>query len=194
MIDAYFRPLYQQCFVKPLHKWSKDSDPNTITSFACFVGILIVPALYVGLKLLAILLLGFSSYLDSLASGEATAKGIVSHQVIDIISSRVVECAVVIGLYGMDPVNRGIFALAMLSSCYIYMTCYLVMALFSPEEEGARVQYSPKLIERTEILLFFAAMMLFPSYFFQLSFIFTILLLATSASYIYEYTKFKYNN
>lgn len=193
MIDAYFRPLYQQCLIRPILKWSKEASPITITGVSCLFGVLVMPALYLGLNITAILLLLISGYLDTLDNSIAKSAGKLTAEVaaLDIIGDRVVEWAVILGLYAVDPIHRGWLTLCMLGSCYIYMTAFLIVALYSPHEENRRYSYTPGLIERSEAFLFFIAMIVFPSYFSQLVIIFSVLVLITSGYRLREFFKFR---
>lgn len=190
MIETYLRPTYQLCIVNPIAKKIPFS-PEKITYAACLIGILVTPALVLNLPNLAIFLLLISGFLDTLDGSVAKITNCTSStgSVLDIVSDRIVELAVIIGLFFVDPAHRALGALAMLGSCYLCITSFLVVGIFTPNQSSKGFHYSPSLIERAEAFLFFIAMILWPNQFKQLAFLFTGLVLLTSLLHIKQFIK-----
>lgn len=188
MIETYLRPTYQYCVVNPIARKTQLS-PVKITYFACLTGILVVPALMLNLPKIAIMLLLISGFLDTLDGTVARMTDKTSNMggVLDIVSDRMVELAVIIGLFFVDPGNRALGALAMLGGCYLCVTSFLVVGIFSPNQSEKGFHYSPGLVERAEAFIFFIAMILWPDYFSLLAYLFTGLLLLTSYLHIRQF-------
>lgn len=178
MIENYIRPAYQKLCVDPIAKRLVDKcTPNQITLFACFLGILIMPALSMHRPLLATLLLLLSGYCDTLDGTLARLNSTNSNAgtMFDIVIDRIVEFAVILGLFAVDPMHRGWETLFMLGSVMICVTSFLVVGIFTPNSSNKGFHYSPGLIERFEAFVFFTAMIWLPHYFQWFSSVFSIL-------------------
>ena len=164
MLESHLRPFYQRNFVDPIARPLAKLFPNsahTWTLVACIAGIGVLPALITKQIYLAVLLLLISGYLDTLdgtvarLSENSTAHG----SVFDIFADRLVELSVVLGLFLIDPLHRGLSCLLMLGSMLMCITAFLVVGIFSPKEGEKSFYYSPGLMERAEAFIFFIAMM-----------------------------------
>ncbi len=183
MIEAYLRPAYQKCLVDPVAaKISAYCNANQITYLAGITGILVAPALFLGWVAAGIFLLLLSGYADTLDGTLARIQANSSEfgSILDIVTDRMVEFAIIIGLYALDPGHRGFFCLAMLGSILICVSSFLVVGIFSTNDSHKGFYYSPGLIERPEAFLFFLLMLLIPAYFSLLAVIFISLVLWTS--------------
>lgn len=192
MIEAILRTPFQKVFVNPVAKAvAKVLTPQIITFLAAFSGILIIPALIFEAIPLACALLFISGYLDMLDGTVARlkAKSTAIGSMLDIIGDRVVEFAVILGLYLVDPVERGTVSLMMLGSILICVTSFLVVAIFTPNRSRKSFHYSPGLIERFEAFVFFLAMILFPRAFNAFGIIFTILVFFTALVRVTEFCR-----
>lgn len=185
MIEKYLRPLYQKVAVCPalsiIEKYT-DWMPSHITFLSVVFGL--VSAVFISfhslwLSSIFLLLSGYCDTLDgSLARQQNTssAKGAV----LDIVGDRVVEAAIIFGLFLVAPQVRGITALLMLASCMICVTTFLVVGLFVDNNSSKSFYYSDGLIERPEAFVFFIMMIWLPNWFVVLSVVFSILVLWTS--------------
>ena len=183
MIETYLRPLYEYFFIEPFaHYLGQRFSQHTITYFACLFGIAVAPALALGLLGLASIFLLISGYLDTMDGTIARLTKTVSEQgaVLDILSDRIVEFAVILGLFFIDPTHRGFLALLMLGSCFICVTSFLVVGIFVKNNSKKGFYYSPGLIERGEAFFCFLMMIWLPSYFLELSLLFTALVFLTA--------------
>lgn len=183
MLETYIRPLYQQLCVNFIaKKLAGTIAPNTITVLAGFIGVLVLPLLWFQLPILAVIVLLISGYADTL---DGTLARIGQHttpmgSVLDIMMDRIVECAVVLGLFLYDSLHRGGWCLLMLVSILLCITSFLIVGVFTQNNSDKSFYYSPGLIERAEAFIFFIAMILLPHYFTELALLFTSLVLWTA--------------
>ena len=193
MIDSFFRQPYEQWMVTPVVNkiCSSNVHPRTITGFALLIGLCIPLFLIFEHPYLAFILLLFTGYLDTLDGSLARAKQHVTPTgaVFDIVSDRVVEFAVILGLFLVDPDNRGLICLYMLGSILICITSFLVVGIFVENQTEKSFYYSPGLIERTEAFIFFSFMILLPTFFTLLGYTFTALVLLTAMIRVWQFHK-----
>jgi archaetidylinositol phosphate synthase len=185
MIDTYYRGTYQSFFVNPLVKKLlpfKQITPTTITVMACLSGILVPPLLTMNYPISAIFMMLLSGYLDSV-DGSLARESQSSTEfgaVLDIVSDRIVEFAIILGLFFVDPSSRGLLCLFMLGSVLICVSSFLVVGIFIENSTHKSFHYSPGLMERSEAFTLFTLMILFPSYFPIFSILFTFLVFYTA--------------
>lgn len=193
MLESYLRPIYQYFLLDPLARFAKRIPPNQITAFACITGILVAPALAAHWYFLATLLLLTSGFFDTLDGTVARLNRLTSDLgcIFDILSDRIVEFAIIFGLFTVDPTHRGWSVLLMLGSCYLCITAFLLAGIFTRNQGEQSFHYSPGLIERMEAFIFFALMIWFPSHFGLLAIIFSGLVFWTSAMHLKQLIKHK---
>ena len=193
MIEKHFRNTYQKYCIAPYLKSPifHTLNPLYLTYFACFFGIAIYPLLFFNFPILATLSMAISGFLDTLDGSLArhykktSSKGAA----LDIISDRIVEFAIILGLYSIDPPTRALPALWMLGSCFICVTSFLIVGMFTQNTSIKSFHYSAGLIERAEAFIFFTIMILFPPTFFITSYLFTALVLLTATVRIVQFQK-----
>lgn len=182
MIDSLLGKKYQRALVDPLSSSLEHVAPHKVTALSCITGVLVWPLLYLQMPIIACILLLISGYLDTLDGsiarrfGKSTSPGAV----FDIVSDRLVEFSVIIGLYSMDPTTRAFPCLLMLGSVLLCITSFLVVGITTPNESEKGFYYSPGIIERVEAFIFWIAMMFFPSFFDFLAYGFTFAVLVTT--------------
>ncbi|MBY0272441.1 MAG: CDP-alcohol phosphatidyltransferase family protein [Alphaproteobacteria bacterium] len=192
MIESYVRPIYQKTFCDPLARiLGKSVSPNFITLTGTLVGLTIIPALYYNFINLALAFLVITGILDTLDGTVARLfqKDSSYGTVLDIIGDRIVEFSIVLGLFLVSPEVRALECLLMLGSILTCVTSFLVVGIFSENESQKGFHYSPGLMERPEAFFFFAAMMLLPTLFSELAFLFTFLVFLTAAIRVLEFKK-----
>ena len=164
-------------------------SPRSITLLALAFGIAVLPFLVLEMPYFAIACLAFSGYLDTLDGTLARMHKATSPQgaVLDIISDRVVEAAVIIGLFLVAPLERALPTLLMLASVLVCITSFLVVGIFTQNRSEKSFNYSPGLMERTEAFVFFAAMILIPSFFIPLAYLFTLLVFYTAWRRVFQF-------
>ncbi|OGT37471.1 MAG: hypothetical protein A3F11_02290 [Gammaproteobacteria bacterium RIFCSPHIGHO2_12_FULL_37_14] len=198
MLEYYLQSFYHRYFTFPFIKLDviRSVSPNFFTFMSCLTGIGVFPMLWLGQYSMATLLLLLSGYCDSMDGvlARSSNQTSVNGAVYDIMSDRMVECAVILGLFSMDPAQRGGLSLAMLSSILICVTSFLVVGIFIQNSTQKSFYYSPGMIERAEAFIFFIAMIWLPRYFNLLASIFTILVFFTAFLRIYQFVKNQKNN
>ena len=192
MLEKSIRKHYQKIAVDPiLNTIPAWLLPVHITLFSCLIGIAFIPTLLLGDPWLAVLILLMSGYLDTLDGSLARRHNQSSDlgAVFDIMSDRVVECAIMLAFFLRSPITDGLYVLFMLIASLLCITSFLVVGIFEKKNSEKSFFYSPGLIERTEAFSFFVAMVLMPSYFIELAIIYSILVLWTSFVRVKEFSK-----
>lgn len=191
MIDSYYRQTYQKVCLEPILPFFCWLSPQTVTLFSCLLGLMICPFIIFDFPLIAFLGLLLSGFFDTLDGSLArhlnrvTTKGAA----LDIVCDRIVEFAVVIGLFFVDPPTRGLPSLLMLGSILLCITTFLVIGIFVENKSMKSFFYCPGLIERGEAFIFFSIMILFPSIFMVVAYLFSALTLFTAIFRLREFMK-----
>ena len=192
MIESYIRPSFQRILGDPLAKLlGKIFSPNAVTILSILTGVGIFPALLFNHSTLALILLVVSGLLDTLDGTVARLfhKDTPFGTALDIIGDRVVEFAIVLGLFLISPETRALACFLMLGSMLICITSFLVVGIFSKNESHKSFHYSPGLIERPEAFGFFGAMILFYDYFQILACLFSFLVFLTALLRMIEFKR-----
>lgn len=190
MLDSCCYARYQRLLTAPVIPYLAACQwlrPSYISCLACLFGLLLIPLLAANCSYFAVIALLISGYLDTLdgalarATGRSSAKGAV----LDIVCDRIVEFSVVMGLFLFQPDRRALLCLLMLGSMMICITSFLVVSLFLSDDgndiDGKKsFYYSAGLIERTESFIFFALMIMLPTFFMPLALLFMLLVLLTA--------------
>ncbi len=181
MLDSYARSPYQALLVEPIARRLTGVPPNVITLAACAFGLATLPLLAFSMPLYAVIAMVISGYLDTLDGSIARIVNQTSNKgtVLDILSDRAVESAIIIGLFLAHP-GRGLLCLLMLASTLLCITSFLVVGIFSENDSEKSFHYSPGLVERAEAFLFFGVMILLPTLFTPLALLFSALVLLTA--------------
>ncbi len=184
MIESTFRKIYQTYCVDPLLKAGlfRKVHPSFLTCLACVIGVSIFPLLAFHFKYAALVFLALSGFLDTLDGSLARLHGKTSNKgaALDIVSDRVVESSIILGLFFVDPLSRAFPSLLILGSILICVTSFLIVGIFSQKSSEKSFHYSPGVIERAEAFIFFAAMIVFPTAFTPLAYVFSALVLLTA--------------
>ncbi len=198
MLEKYLRRYYQCFFVNPvaarMKKWSFLS-PSHLTIIGCILGIASAVAIGFDKPWSGLSLLFLSGYIDTLDGTLARFNGQTSHFgcALDIISDRIVELAVVIGLYEVH-LDKAFLSLLMLGAMLICVTSFLIVGIFSEKTSSKSFYYSPGLIERGEAFVFFGLMICLPSFFSFLAILFSFLVLLTAALRLYQFYQLQYTS
>lgn len=165
-------------------------SPNMLTMLSLLSGVAVLPALYLDAAMTATLFIVLSGYFDTLdgAMARAVERTSALGTVYDIMSDRVVECAIVLGLVSVDPAVRALPALLMLSSMLICITSFLVVGIFTDNQSEKGFHYSVGLMERAEAFIFFIAMIWLPNYFVILALAFSVLVLLTGMNRVKQFS------
>jgi len=140
-----------------------------------------------GEAVLSIFLLLLSGYFDTLDGSLARFQGKTSDfgSVLDILCDRIVEFAVVMGLFYHYQVAE--CSLYMLGSMLLCITSFLVVGIFSENSSHKSFHYSAGLMERGEAFLFFVMMISLPALFAALSYLFSALVFLTAVIRLYQF-------
>lgn len=194
MLEQHVRQYYQYYFVDRLVlKIQHAVTPIQVTLCGGFIGLLVPIALYYEKIWLAILLLLTSGYFDTIDGTIARNRNLCSDlgTLLDIVMDRLVECAVLLGIWLIAPNERSLLCLLMLSSILLCVTSFLTVGIFTENHSDKSFHYSPGMIERPEAFIFFILMLLFSDYFMMLAITFILLVLYTTLLRIYEFSRIK---
>ena len=155
--------------------------PKYFTLFAALTGSATLPALFYSTPL-ALTFLALTGLFDILDGKIARATNRVTDTgaLLDICSDRFVEFIVVLALYLVEPHTRGLPCLLIMGSILLCVTTFLTVGIFTANSSEKSFHYNRGIMERPEAFGFFAAMMLFPTYFFPLAILFTTLTTLTA--------------
>lgn len=147
--------------------------------------------LYLHRSIWGVALLGLSGFCDTLDGSLARAKNLSSPRgaVLDIVSDRLVELAILIGLYLYAPQERGLLVIGMLGGAFLCVTTFLVVGIFQENHSEKSFHYSPGIMERTEAFIFFSLMILLPPFFASLAILFIGLTSLTAFIRITQFIK-----
>lgn len=190
MIETYItKPLQKICIDAIANTLAKKLSPNFITILALTFGICVSILLIDNFNFTAIIFLLLSGYCDILDGSVARKQNKLTDfgAILDIVCDRIVEFAVILGLYLIAPYERSLIVICMLGSMLICITSFLVVGIFTQNNSHKSFYYSPGLMERAETFLFFIAMILLPKYFNLLGIIFIILVIWTAFYRIFEF-------
>lgn len=192
MLEQSIRKPYQKFFVNWVsYQLIGKIHPITITFLALVAGILSALSILFNLPIMAIILLLLSGYLDTLDGTLARASNKQSDIgcILDIMIDRFVEIMIILGLCLYAPETRAVTGLLMLSAIILCISAFLVVGIFTStkQTEGKSFFYSKGLMERAESFIFFILMILMPSYFNLLAYLFTILVVTTAFLHIYRF-------
>jgi phosphatidylglycerophosphate synthase len=195
MIETNLRHHYQKLCIDPLLRSPllRTTHPIAITITSGIIGICVMPLLAFDYPLLALIFLFLSGFFDTLDGSLARHQRKTSQQgaALDIVSDRIVECAILFGLFFVAPESRTLPTFLMLASIFICVTSFLIVGLFTDNHSEKSFHYSPGLIERAEAFIFWGLMILFPSTFHALSYAFSILVLTTATIRMRQFLKNK---
>jgi len=191
MIDSYYRQAYQKVCVEPILPFFNRHSPQTLTLSSCLLGLMICPLVIFNFPWIAFLALLLSGFLDTLDGSLARYLNLVTSKgaALDIVCDRIVELAVIIGLFFVDANVRALPSLVMLGSILLCITTFLVVGIFVENPSMKSFFYSPGLIERGEAFIFFSIMILFPSTFMVAAYLFSALTLFTAIFRLWEFMK-----
>jgi archaetidylinositol phosphate synthase len=132
---------------------------NTATIAACIVGIVAGIAFGRDMVIWGMLLLAISAALDAIDGTLAREFAAPSPLggVLDLTGDRVVETAVIVGIGWHHPALY-FPALLLVGSWYINITVFLAVGAALERRGPKLIEYPPGILERTEALIFFAAL------------------------------------
>ena len=193
MLETHLRPTFQKWLITPFLNlpFLQKTAPLVLTFLSGVLGILTCALIALHFRSLTLIPLILSGYLDVLDGSLARHRNCSSPKgaVFDIFTDRLVELFIILGLYFAAPETRALPIILMLGSIFLCITSFLVVGIFTENTTSKSFHYSPGLIERAETFLFFVAMILFPSLFTPLAYLFVTLVLVTTATRLHQFRK-----
>ena len=192
MLEQSFRHYYQRILVdRCARRCYTKVTPNQITYWAGISGVCTIPCLYWHLPILACACILISGFLDTLDGTVARLNHISSNfgSALDITMDRVVEFAIMFGLFLFKP-EAGLIVMLMLGSSLFCITTFLVVGIFTPNDGHKSFHYSSGLMERAEAFVFFILMILFPQTYILLGISYTILVALTGIIRLKQFKQF----
>jgi archaetidylinositol phosphate synthase len=190
MLEQWIRPIYQQVVVRPIIPFLSIFTPSQVTIIGGVMGISSGIFIVLQHPVIAVLLLLLSGLCDTLDG--SLAREFKQHSifgcVLDVCIDRLVESAVILGLFFSYPAQRAAPSLLMLVSILLCVTSFLLVGIFSSDNHSQKsFNYSPGLMERAEAFLFFIAMIWFAKFFNLLAYLFTALTFFTAGQRLYQF-------
>ena len=181
MIDSKLRSNVQPVFnflAKGLIKIGL--TPNIITVIAFILGI--GSALAIGMRYskVALVLLWLSGLLDVLDGSVArlTKSSSPKGAYMDLILDRMVEAAVILGLYHAYPEHAWMYLIFFVAVLFNFTTFIVAGALFSNEGEKS-MHYDVGIAERTETFIVFSMLIVLKNFIFPILLVFNSIIFIT---------------
>lgn len=161
--------------------------PNNVTILALFLGLATSIFLYFDMKVVAVIVLWISGYLDAVDGAMARRSNSSSSfgTLLDIVSDRIVEVSMVLVLGFKFADVR--YNLMVLTVCILMsMTIFLTVGALSEKKGVKSFYYQAGVAERSEGFIFFSLMILIPSYLGIITNIFSVLIIITAIQRFFE--------
>lgn len=194
MLDTFFIRNLKQ----PLARLAKGLDAlgvtaNGITLVGFLFGIMVLPALYFEMTLLALLLILFNRAMDGLDGAVARIQGPTDlGGYLDITLDFIFYSAVVFGFALLNPAENALAAGFLIFAFMGTGSSFLAFAIMAEKRNIERLDYGKKslyflggLTEGTETILFLVLICLLPDYFSVLAYVFGAACWITTATRIY---------
>ncbi|MGL6120621.1 MAG: CDP-alcohol phosphatidyltransferase family protein, partial [Fusobacteriaceae bacterium] len=165
MLDTHSRKFIQPIIEKIgdffiEHKYSA----NEVTTIALIVGCSSGILAYLGLNILAVIVLWISGILDVVDGTIARKKGSTPFgTVMDITFDRIVEISVILGL-ALSHKDSMVWMLLLTCSIIISMTVFLTTGIMSNKKSEKSFYYQSGVVERTEAFILLSLMLIFINY------------------------------
>ncbi len=155
--------------------------PNNVTLLALSLGILTSVLVYFDMKVVAVIILWLSGYLDAVdgAMARRINKSSSFGTLLDIVSDRIVEVGIILVLgFKFIDVRYNLIVLAV---CILMsMTIFLTVGALSEKKGMKSFYYQAGIAERSEGFIFFSLMILFPTYLGIISNLLSVLIIITA--------------
>ncbi|WBW97371.1 CDP-alcohol phosphatidyltransferase family protein [Oceanirhabdus sp. W0125-5] len=182
MLDTHGRKYAREVIVKGAELFIKlGVEANGVTKLAFAVGISSGVALFFNLRILAVLLLWFSGYLDAV-DGEIARKTNTTSDygaLMDIVFDRMVEGSIIAAI-AVNYQESRVYLVFLSLSIILSMTIFLTVGALSEKRGVKSFYYQAGLAERTEGFIMFTLMILFINSVEIITIIFTGMILFTA--------------
>ncbi|MGL5051143.1 MAG: CDP-alcohol phosphatidyltransferase family protein [Fusobacteriaceae bacterium] len=190
MLDTHSRKFIQPIIEKIgdffiEHKYSA----NEVTTIALIVGCSSGILAYLGLNILAVIVLWISGILDVVDGTIARKKGSTPFgTVMDITFDRIVEISVILGL-ALSHKDSMVWMLLLTCSIIISMTVFLTTGIMSNKKSEKSFYYQSGVVERTEAFILLSLMLIFINYLNILAIVFFLGVTFTAGQRFFEAKK-----
>lgn len=164
--------------------------PNNVTILALLLGMLTSLLVYFDMKVVAVIILWLSGYLDAVdgAMARRINKSSSFGTLLDIVSDRIVEVGIILVL-GFKFIDVR-YNLIVLTVCILMsMTIFLTVGALSEKKGIKSFYYQAGIAERSEGFIFFSLMILLPTYLGIISNLLSILIIITAIQRFLEAKK-----
>lgn len=164
--------------------------PNNVTILALLLGMLTSVLVYFDMKVVAVIILWLSGYLDAVdgAMARRINKSSSFGTLLDIVSDRIVEVGIILVL-GFKFIDVR-YNLIVLTVCILMsMTIFLTVGALSEKKGIKSFYYQAGIAERSEGFIFFSLMILLPTYLGIISNLLSILIIITAIQRFLEAKK-----
>lgn len=166
---------------------------NWITLLGFFIGILVLPALYFGNTVLALVFVVINRVLDGLDGAVARVQGPTDlGGYLDITLDFIFYSAVIFGFAMMNPIENALAASFLIFSFMGTGSSFLAFAIMAEKRKIERLEYGNKslyflggLAEGAETIAFLVLICLLPAHFSLLAYVFGGICWITTATRIY---------
>lgn len=192
MLETWCRSASSRFLFAPIARYCTKLtwlSANKLTLIGLLIGIAIWPLLAMHCRVLATLSLLLTGLFDVIDGEFArlTSQSSPFGAALDIVSDRVVELSVVLGLFAYT--HQPWLCLGLLSSILVCVTSFLIVGVFSDKDSNKSFYYSPGIMERAEAFIFFLLMIWLPEYFLVLAIGFIILTMLTAVIRMAQFRK-----
>ncbi len=188
MLDTHGRKYVDPFINKGARFLSKlNLSANNVTVIALLVGIATSIFIYFDMKIIAVIMLWLSGYLDAVdgAIARTTKTTSMFGTLMDITFDRVVETSMVLAI-GLKYVDVRINLIVLLIMIIISMTIFLTVGALAEKQGMKSFYYQAGVAERSEGFLLFTLMILFPSQLILFTNLFSLIIFITIIQRIVE--------
>ncbi|WP_227847116.1 CDP-alcohol phosphatidyltransferase family protein [Clostridioides sp. ZZV15-6598] len=191
MLDTHARKYVEPFISKGAKFFLKlKLTPNNVTIIALIVGISTSLFIYLDMRVLAIITLWISGYLDAVDGDMARSSNKTSlfGTLMDITFDRVVEISMIL-VFGLKMIDVRLNLMVLLSSILMSMTIFLTVGALTDKKGMKSFYYQAGVAERSEGFILFTLMILFQSYIGMIANLFSIVVLFTAVQRLLEAKK-----
>lgn len=138
---------------------------DTITALGFLTGIFAGVAIAFGQNIVALSLLAFSGFCDVLdgAIARGTSQEATLTAFKDLVSDRMVESALMLGIVAAEP-EYGFVCLLFMASLLLHFSTFGIATSLFANKDTESIYYHKSYVERLDAFLVFAFVFLFPAY------------------------------
>ncbi len=164
--------------------------PNQVTILAFFIGVSSGLFVYLGLEILAVIILWISGLFDAVDGAMARKINKTSSwgTLMDITFDRLVEISIIISISLKYPDSR-IYLVTLCSAIIFSMTVFLTVGALSNQKGMKSFYYQAGLAERTEGFILFSLMILLNKHLIIITNIFSLVVFITAVQRMLEARK-----